>query len=210
MPVPVPFTRSFTDLPVLLAALLATVIALSAVSRRPALAVAPAVVGFTGLLVLGVDGPVTGTTLTGAFALAVAIFLLVAADPGKGAVRRRGATGAVAAVALIAATVLVAGALHPGPPYNPRAKVRPPVDIQALQDPMALLSSLLQTPKVPVLTARLSGALLAQPRNWVLLTYGDYDGAGWQAPGDAGRRSPRAPRPTRSAPGWLRCRPRQR
>ena len=185
VPVPVPFTRSFTDLPVLLAALLATVIALCAGSRRPAVAVAPAVVGFGGLLVLGVDGPVTGTTLTGGFALAVAIFLLVAAAPARGGARRRVATGAVAGVALIAATVLVAGALHPGPPYNPRAKVRPPVDVQALQDPMALLSSLLQTPKVPVLTARLSGRLLAQPRNWVLLTYDDYDGAGWQAPGDA-------------------------
>jgi hypothetical protein len=184
VPVPVPFTRSFTDLPVLLAALLATVIGLCAGSRRPAVAVAPAVVGFAGLLVLGVDGPVTGTTLTGGFALAVAIFLLVAA-PARGGARRRVATGAVAGVGLIAATVLVAGALHPGPPYNPRAQVRPQVDIQALQDPMALLSSLLQTPKVPVLTARLSGALVAQPRNWVLLTYDDYDGAGWQAPGDA-------------------------
>jgi len=185
VPVPVPFTRSFTDLPVLLAALLGTVIALCGASRRPALAVAPAVVGFAGLLVLGADGPVTATTLTGGFALAVTIFLLVAADPAKGAVRRRGATGAAAGVALIAATVLVAGALHPGPPYNPRARVRLPVDVQVSQDPLALLSSLLQTPDVPVLTARLSGALLAQPRNWVLLTYDDYDGAGWQAPGDA-------------------------
>ena len=31
----------------------------------------------------------------------------------------------------------------------------------------------------------MSGALLAAPRNWVLLSYDDYTGAGWQAPGEA-------------------------
>lgn len=185
VPVPVPFTRSFTDLPVLLAAALAAVITLSALSRHPAVAVAPAVAGFGGLLVLGADGPVTGTALTGGFALAAAIFLVVAAPPSRGAVRSRGVTGAVAGGALIAAAVLAVGVLHPGAPYNPRATVRLPVSTQTSKDPLALLPALLQTPAVPVLTARLSGALLADPRNWLLLSYDSYDGAGWQAPGEA-------------------------
>jgi Transglutaminase-like superfamily len=185
VPVPVPFTRSFTDLPFLLAAMLAAVLGLCALSRHPAAALAPAVAGFGGLLVLGADGPVTGTVLTGGFALAVVVFLAAAAPPARGAVRSRGVTGALVGGALIAVAVLTVGVFHPGAPYNPRAKVRLPVNIEISSDPMSLLSSLLQTPDVPVLTARLSGALLADPRNWVLLTYDDYTGAGWQAPGDA-------------------------
>jgi hypothetical protein len=185
VPVPVPFTRSFTDLPVLLAAALATIITLCALSPYPAVAVVPAVTGFGGLLVLGVDGPVTGTALAGGFALAVLIFLVAAAPPADGAVRSRGVTGVLSGGALIAVTALVVGALHPAAPYNPRTKVQLPVDIQVSQDPLALLPALLQTPSVPVLTARLSGALRTDPRNWVLLTYDTYDGAGWQAPGDA-------------------------
>jgi len=181
VPVPVPDTRSFTDLPFLLAAALAAIIMLAALSRHPAVATLPAIAGFGGLLVLGADGPVTGTALSGAFALAVLIFLVVAAPPAG----KRSVTAALTGAALLAGTVLVVGAVHPGPPYNPRAKIRLPLDITVSQDPMALLSALLQTPKVPVLTAQLSGALLVQPRNWVLLTYGTYDGAGWQAPGDA-------------------------
>jgi hypothetical protein len=181
VPVPVPYTRSFTDLPFLLAAALAAIIMLAALSRHPATAALPATAGFGGLLVLGADGPVTGTALSGAFALAVLIFLVVAAPPAG----KRSVTAALTGGALIAGTVLVVGAVHPGPPYNPRAKIQLPLDVQVSQDPMAMLSALLQTPKVPVLTAQLSGALLAQPRNWVLLTYDTYDGAGWQAPGDA-------------------------
>jgi len=181
VPVPVPYTRSFTDLPFLLAAALAAIIMLAALSRHPAVAVLPAVAGFGGLLVLGADGPVTGTALSGGFALAALIFLVVAAPPtGKRAV-----TGALTGGALIATTVLIVGAVHPGQPYNPRAAIRLPLDVRVSQDPMALLSALLQTPRVPVLTATLSGALEAQPRNWVLLTYDTYDGAGWTAPGDA-------------------------
>jgi len=181
VPVPVPYTRSFTDLPFLLAAALATIIMLAALSRHPAVAALPAIAGFGGLLVLGADGPVTGTALSGGFALAALIFMVVAAPPtGK-----RSVTATLTGGVLIAATVLVVGAVHPGPPYNPRAKIQLPLDIHVSQDPMAVLSALLQTPKVPVLTAQLSGALLVQPRNWVLLTYDTYDGAGWQAPGDA-------------------------
>jgi hypothetical protein len=185
VPVPVPLTRSFTDLPFLLGAALAALLGLCALSRHPGVALVPAVTGFGGLLVLGADGPVTGTLLTGGFALAIVSFLAVAAPPARGAVRSRGVTGMLSGGTLIAAAVLVVGVLHPGAPYNPRAKVQLPVDIQITQDPMALLSSLLQTPAVRVFTARLSGALLASPRNWVLLTYDDYTGAGWQAPGDA-------------------------
>jgi transglutaminase-like putative cysteine protease len=185
VPVPVPYTRSFTDLPVLLAAVLATVITLCALSRHPAVAVLPAVAGFAGLLVLGVDGPVTGTALAGGFALAVLTFLVAAAPPARGGGRSRAVTGAVSGGALIAAAVLVTSALHPAAPYNPRASVHLPVDIQVSQDPLAVLPALLQTPSVPVLTARLSGALLKDPRNWLLLTYDTYDGAGWEAPGDA-------------------------
>ena len=185
VPVPVPLTRSFTDLPFLLAAALAALLGLCALGRHPGAALAPAVAGFGGLLVLGADGPVTGTVLTGGFALAAVGFLAVAAPPARGTVRSRGVTGMLTGGALIAAAVLVVGVLHPGGPYNPRAKVQLPVDIQVTQDPMALLSSLLQTPAVPVLTARMSGALLAAPRNWVLLSYDDYTGAGWQAPGEA-------------------------
>jgi len=181
VPVPVPYTRSFTDLPFLLAAALAAIIMLAALSRHPAVAVLPAVAGFGGLLVLGADGPVTGTALSGGFALAALIFLVVAAPPAG----KRAVTGALTGGALIAGTVLVVGAVHPGQPYNPRAAIRLPLDIQVSQDPMAMLSALLQTPRVPVLTAQLSGALQAQPRNWVLLTYDTYDGAGWAAPGDA-------------------------
>jgi transglutaminase-like putative cysteine protease len=181
VPVPVPYTRSFTDLPFLLAAALAAIIMLAALSKHPAAAVLPAVAGFGGLLVLGADGPVTGTALSGGFALAALIFLVVAAPPAG----KRAVTGALTGGALIAGTVLVVGAVHPGQPYNPRASIRLPLDIRVSQDPMAMLSALLQTPRVPVLTARLSGALLAQPRNWVLLTYDTYDGAGWAAPGDA-------------------------
>jgi transglutaminase-like putative cysteine protease len=181
VPVPVPYTRSFTDLAFLLAAALAAIIMLAALSRHPAVAALPAIAGFGGLLVLGADGPVTGTALSGAFALAVVIFLVVAAPPAG----KRSVAAALTGGALIAGTVLVVGAVHPGPPYNPRAKIQLPLDIRVSQDPMAMLSALLQTPKMPVLTAQLSGALLVQPRNWVLLTYGTYDGAGWQAPGDA-------------------------
>jgi transglutaminase-like putative cysteine protease len=185
VPVPVPLTRSFTDLPFLLAAALAALIGLCALSRYPGVALVPAVAGFGGLLVLGADGPVTGTLLTGGFALAAVSFLAVAAPPTPGAIRSRGVTGMLSGGGLIAAAVLFVGVLHPAAPYNPRAKVQLPVDIQVTQDPIALLSSLLQTPTLPVLTARLSDALLAAPRNWVLLAYDDYTGAGWQAPGEA-------------------------
>ena len=119
VPVPVPLTRSFTDLPFLLAAALAALLGLCALGRHPGAALAPAVAGFGGLLVLGADGPVTGTVLTGGFALAAVGFLAVAAPPARGTVRSRGVTGMLTGGALIAAAVLVVGVLHPGGAVQP-------------------------------------------------------------------------------------------
>jgi transglutaminase-like putative cysteine protease len=182
VPVPVPDTRTFTDLPFLITAALAAVIMLAALGRYPAAAVLPAALGFGGLLVLGVGGPVASTTLAGAFALVVLLFL-ASITPGTG--YRTAVAAIVPGVALIAGTVLVVGAVHPGSPYNPRTTMRVPVDVTVSQDPLALLSARLETPATPVLTARLSSALLSSPPNWVVLSYDDYDGAGWLATGAA-------------------------
>ena len=182
VPVPVPYTRTFTDLPFLITAALAAVIMLAAVGRYPASAVLPATLGFGGLLVLGVGGPVASTTLAGAFALAVLIFL-ASITPAAG--YRTAVAAVVSGAALVAATVLVAGAVHADSPYNPRSTMRVPVNVTVSQDPLALLSARLETPAIPVLTARLSGALLSSPPNWVVLSYDDYDGAGWLATGAA-------------------------
>jgi transglutaminase-like putative cysteine protease len=182
VPVPVPYTRSFTDLPFLLAATLAAVTVLTALGRHPAAAVLPATLGFGGLLILGVGGPMAATTLAGAFALAVLIFL-VSVTPAAG--RRAAVAAIVSGAALVAATVLVVGAVHPGQPYDPRSALRLPLNVTVSQDPLAMLSARLETPRTPVLTAQLAGSLVSYPSYWVLLTYDSYDGAGWLATGSA-------------------------
>jgi len=182
VPVPVPFTRSFTDLPYLVAALIAALIVLLAGSARPATALIPAAVSFAGWLVLGAGGPVAGAVLVATFGVAAAVFTGIVAPSVPLGTAARGAVGGVAVLAL---ATLVTSGLHAGRPYNPRATVQPPVNVTVSQDPMALISARLTTPDVPVLTARLSGGLITDPRNWVLLTYDSYDGEGWQAPGDA-------------------------
>ncbi|MGH3196996.1 MAG: transglutaminase-like domain-containing protein [Streptosporangiaceae bacterium] len=184
VPVPVPYTRSFTDLPFLLAAAFAAVIMLTALGRHPAAAVLPATLGFGGLLILGVDGPAAGPTLAGGFALAVLIFLLSVA-PFAG--YRAAVAAVVSGAVLVAATVLLAGVVHPGPPYDPRSTLRVPLNVTVSQDPLALLSARLETPDAQVLTAQLSGSLVSRlgDWNWIELTYDTYDGAGWQAAGYA-------------------------
>jgi transglutaminase-like putative cysteine protease len=181
VPVPVPDTRSFTDLPVLLAAVLAALVVLVTLSSRPAAALIPAILGFGGLLTLGVHGPGSGVVLSGAFAVAALIFLLLAAR----SVVLRGTATAVSVTAVVAAAALGVMVAHPGAPYDPRAKARIPLSVQVSQDPLALLSARLEQPGTPVLRATLSGTLLSHPRNWVVLAYEVYDGAGWQAEGSA-------------------------
>lgn len=181
VPVPVPDTRSFTDLPVLLAAVLAALVVLAALSTRPAAALVPATLGFGGLLTLGVHGPGSGIVLSGAYALAALIFLLA----GTWSAVLHGMATVVTVIAVVAAAALGVTVVHPGVPYDPRAKMRIPLSVQVSQDPLALLSARLEHPGTPVLRATLSGALLAHPRNWVLLAYEDYNGAGWQADGSA-------------------------
>lgn len=182
VPVPVPDTRSFTDLPVLLAAALATVIMLVALSDRPAVALVPATAGFGGLLVLGVHGPGSALLLAGCYVAAALLFLLFGAR-SAGAVR----PGAAAVCVMTAATTAIAAVTvaHTGPPYDPRNTLHIPLDISVLQDPLALLPARLETPHEPVLTAELPAALAAHPRPWVALAYEDYDGAGWQMAGSA-------------------------
>ena len=182
VPVPVPFSRSFTDLPFLAGAALAAVIALAALGRRPALAALPAVLGFGGLLVLGANGPVAGTVLAGAFALAVLLFLTAAAPPAG---RRAAGGGLLAGAAVVAVAALAVAMANPGPPYDPRASLRVPLNVTVLQDPLALLPARMETPNAPVLTAQLSGSLLSHSPYWVLLTYEGYDGGGWQAAASA-------------------------
>lgn len=182
VPVPVPDTRSFSDLPVLLAASLAALLMLIALSDRPAAALVPATLGFGGLLTLGVHGPGSGILLSAAYALAALFFLAFGA---RSAGHRDAAAAVLSATAVIAAAALAVVAVHPGAPYDPRAALRLPLNTRVSQDPLALLSARLETPGVPVLTARLSGALRSHPRNWVVLGYDNYDGAGWQAAGSA-------------------------
>jgi transglutaminase-like putative cysteine protease len=182
VPVPVPFTRSFTDLPYLVAALLAALIMLIALGNRPSAALVPATLGFGGLLLLGVSGTVASMVIAGEYGGSVLLFMAIAAPsvPPRTALR-----GAVGGVGVVVAATLVAGGVHAGRPYNPRASQNQPVNVSVSQDPMALIPALLATPNVRVLTARLTGALLGNPRNWVLLIYDAYDGEGWQAPGNA-------------------------
>ena len=181
VPVPVPDTRSFTDLPVLLAAVLATVIVLVALSDRPAVALVPATVGFGGLLALGVHGPGSALLLAGCYVAAALLFLLVGAR-ASGAARPGAAV--VCVVTAVAAAIAGVAVTH-GPPYDPRNTLRIPLNISVLQDPLALLPQRLETPRTPVLTAELPGALATHPRPWVALAYEDYDGAGWQVVGNA-------------------------
>jgi transglutaminase-like putative cysteine protease len=184
VPVPAPATRSFTDLPVLLAAALTAIIVLAALGERPAAALVPATLGFGGLLTLGVNGPASGIILAACYALAALAFLLAGA--GSGVTRRRGVAAAAGSVLAIAGVaVLTVAAVNPGPPYDPRAALRLPLNVRVSQDPLALLPELLETPHRQVLSARLSGALLSHPGNWLVLAYTGYAGAGWQAGGAA-------------------------
>ena len=197
VPVPAPATRSFTDLPVLLAAALTAIIVVAALGDRPAAALVPATLGFGGLLTLGVNGPASGVVLAACYALAALAFLLAGA--GSGVTRRRGVAATAGSVLAIAGVaVLTVAAVNPGPPYDPRDALRLPLDIRVSQDPLALLPALLETPRTPVLSARLSGALLSHPGNWLVLTYTGYTGAGWQA-GGAARPAPGGA--ARPAPG---------
>jgi hypothetical protein len=182
VPVPVPDTRSFTDLPVLLAALLATVIMLVALSDRPAMALVPATAGFGGLLALGVHGPGSPLLLAGCFVAAALLFLLLGARPVGAARPGAAVVCVVTAVAAALAGVTVA---RTGPPYDPRSAQRTPLKISVLQDPLALLSARLETGKQQVFTAQLPGGMAAQPRLWMVLAYEDYTGAAWQVAGDA-------------------------
>ena len=173
MPVPVPATRSFTDLPVLLAAALTAIIVLAALggpARRRAGSRDPRV---RRAAHPRRQRPRIGVVLAACYALAALAFLLAGA--GSGVTRRRGvaATAPGRCWRSPAVAVLTVAAVNPGPPYDPRDALRLPLDIRVSQDPLALLSALLETPRTPVLTARLSGALLSHPRNWVVLTYTD-------------------------------------
>src|SRR5262249_5331561 len=131
VPVPVPDTRSFTDLPVLLAAVLATVIVLVALRDRPAVALVPATVGFGGLLALGVHGPGSALLLASGYVAAALLFLLVGARVSGAA---RPGAAAVCVVTAVAAAIGGVAVTH-GPPYDPRNTLRIPVDISVLQDP---------------------------------------------------------------------------
>ena len=182
VPVPVPYTRSFTDLPFLIAAALAALIMMVALGGHPAVAVLIATLGFGGSLVLGVGGPMAGTVLAAVYALAVLIFL-ASVSPRTG--YRAAAAAVLPGTVVVAVTVLAVGAIHPGRPYNPRAALRAPLNVTVSQDPLALLSARLETPGTRVLTAQLSGSLLTQPPYWVVLTYESYDGADWLATGAA-------------------------
>jgi hypothetical protein len=198
VPVPVPDTRSFTDLPVLLIAVLATVVMLMALSDRPAVALVPATVGFGGLLALGVDGPGSAVLLAGCYVAAVVLFLLFGGRPP--ATARPGAA-AVCVVAAVAAAIAAVTVVHTGPPYDPRNTLRIPLNISVLQDPLALLPARLETPRQRVLTAELPGALALRPPPWVALAYEDYDGAGWQVAGTARPAAAVLPAPGRTATG---------
>jgi transglutaminase-like putative cysteine protease len=182
VPVPVPDTRSFTDLPVLLAAALAAVIMLVALGDRPALALVPATAGFGGLLALGVNGPGSAALMVGCYALSALLFLLVGA---RSAGTARLGAAVISVVTAFAAAVAGVVAVHTGPPYDPRSVMRLPLSIKVMQDPLALLPARLETPGVPVLTAELSGALASHPRKWVALAYEDYTGGGWRVSGSA-------------------------
>ncbi len=181
VPVPVPDTRSFTDLPVLLAAALSALIAVIALTRRPLLALIPATLGFGGQLVLGIHGPGSAFLLAGAYVLAAVIFLMTLGSP----VARRPFTTTAFAVTVLLTAALITSAWRPAAPYDPRTALRVPVRSVQAQDPLALLPARLQTPHVLVFTARLSGALRAHPRNWVVLAYENYDGTGWLPAGAA-------------------------
>ena len=76
VPVPVPYTRSFTDLPFLHDGGARGDDHDGRPERPPSRRGAPRDPGFGGSLVLGAGGPVTGTTLAAAYALAVLIFLV--------------------------------------------------------------------------------------------------------------------------------------
>ena len=198
VPVPVPDTRSFTDLPVLLIAVLATVVMLMALSDRPAVALVPATVGFGGLLALGVNGPGSAVLLAGCYVAAALLFLLFGARPP--ATARPGAA-AVCVVAAVAAAMAAVTVVHTGPPYDPRNTLRIPLNISVLQDPLALLPARLETPQQRVLTAELPGALALRPQPWVALAYEDYDGAGWQVAGTARPAAAVLPAPGGTATG---------
>jgi transglutaminase superfamily protein len=181
VPVPAPDSRGFTDLPLLLGAVLATVTALTARSRRPVAALVPATLVFGGLLTLGVRGPGPAVVYAACYAVAALGYLAATAS---NALRDSGlAAFTTVAVAAAAFAGVTAVPLHKA--FDPRSVQRLPVQSQVTVDPLAEVSGRLQTPDQPVLTATLSGALRVHPRNWVSLAYDSYDGAAWQASADA-------------------------
>ncbi|MEY9886456.1 hypothetical protein ABIA31_000082 [Catenulispora sp. MAP5-51] len=181
VPTPAPDSRGFTDLPLLVGALLAAVVALAARSRRPVGALAPATLVFGGLLTLGVHGPGSAVVYAACYAVAALGYLAATAS---NALRDCGlavfTTVAVGAAAFVGVTAIP---LHRA--FDPRSVQQLPVQSQIAVDPLAAVSGELLTPDQPVLTATLSGALQAHPRNWVWLVYDSYDGAAWQASADA-------------------------
>lgn len=181
VPVPAPDSRGFTDLPSVLGAVLAAVVALAARSRRPVGALVPATLVFGGLLTLGVRGPGPAVVYAACYALAALGYLAATASNALRDTGLAALTTAVVATAAFAGVTAVP--LHKA--SDPRSVQRLPVQSQVTVDPLAEVSGRLQTPDRPVLTATLSGALRAHPRNWVSLAYDSYDGAAWQASADA-------------------------
>ncbi|MEY9855916.1 transglutaminase-like putative cysteine protease/FtsH-binding integral membrane protein [Catenulispora sp. GAS73] len=181
VPTPVPDSRGFTDLPLLVGALLAAVVALAARSQRPVGALVPATLVFGGLLTLGVHGPGSSAVYASCYAVAALGYL---AATSSNALRDSGlAAFTTAAVAVAAFVGVTAIPLHKA--FDPRSVQQLPVQSQVSVDPLAELSGRLQSPDRPVLTATLSGALQVHPRNWVSLVYDSYDGAAWRASADA-------------------------
>jgi transglutaminase-like putative cysteine protease len=176
VPLPVPDTRSFVGLPLLLIAVATTVIALTAAGPRPAGALIPATGVFGLLLVFGVHGPVPGSLLSGAFVVAALVYLVTTTRAQPLRIR---AVAVLGALGVMAATVLVWTAAPSSNPYDPRTALVPPSTSTNYADPLAQLSFDTSHPGVPVFSATLSGALAAHPRNWVVLAYDDYDGGRW-------------------------------
>ena len=176
VPLPVPDTRSFADLPILLLAVLAVAVAVIAAGPRPGGALIPAAAVFGLLLVFGVHGPGRGYLFTGTFVLAALVYLAATATVR---VPRTYAVAPASAFVILLVAVSVWFAAPGTAPFDPRASLVPPVNTATYVDPLAQLSFQTAHPQVPVFTATVSGALVSHPRNWVVLAYDDYDGAGW-------------------------------
>ena len=178
VPLPVPSTASFVGLPLIAMAAATALSVLIALGPRPAAALIPQTLVFGGLLVLGAHGQIAGVWLSGGYVLAALLFLAV-----TGAIPSwRGVSVAAAGAAMVVGTAVAATIAAPGvAPYDPRAALVPPVQNSDYADPLAQLSQETAHPATQVFSATLSGALLAHPRNWVVLAYDRFDGAQWQA-----------------------------